>query len=150
MYCSTCGTLIDAQLSYCQRCGSRIVKTERKTQTPANLKDLTIVTGVVGLGGLGITLGLIAVLLNFHVDPTVLVILAALFLSAVFGITFWMTRQTSRMFNASQSAKETFAEPIQLNTSAAAQLEEPRIPAPSIVENTTRTLDEVRLANKRV
>ncbi len=80
----------------------RLVKAEATTTSPTNLKDLTIVTGVVGIGGLGITLGLIAVLLNYKVDPTVLVILAALFLSAVFGITFWMIRQTSRMFNASQ------------------------------------------------
>ena len=150
MYCSTCGALIDSKLSYCQRCGLRLVKAEATTTSPTNLKDLTIVTGVVGLGGLGITLGLIAVLLNYKVDPTVLVILAALFLSAVFGITFWMTRQTSRMFNASQRPKEDFSEQSQLNSPVAARRAEPRTPAASVIENTTRTLDEVLVERKRV
>jgi len=119
----------------------RLVKTEAAA-SPTNLKDLTIVTGVVGLGGLGITLGLIAVLLNYNIDPTVLVILAALFLSAVFGITFWMIRQTSRMFNASQPAKDAFAQPIQINSPTATQLESPRQPAMSVTDTTTRTLDK--------
>ncbi|MBA3334052.1 MAG: hypothetical protein H0T08_00410 [Acidobacteria bacterium] len=150
MYCSTCGALIDSKLSYCQRCGMRIVKAATAATSPTNLKDLTIVTGGVGLGGLGITLGLVAVLLNYNVDPTVLVILAALFLSAVFGITFWMTRQTSRMFNASQFPKEDFSEQSQLNSSGAAQITESRIPAASIIENTTRTLNEVLVERKQI
>ncbi len=149
MYCSTCGTLIDSKFSYCQRCGARIAKATAAA-SPTNLKDLTIVTGGVGLGGLGITLGLIAVLLNYNVDPTVLVLLAALFLSAVFGITFWMTRQTSRMFNASQPSKEKFSEQAQLNSPGAAQLEEQRVPAASVIENTTRTLDEVLVDRNRI
>ncbi len=45
MYCSTCGALIDSKLSYCQRCGMRIVKAATAATSPTNLKDLTIVTG---------------------------------------------------------------------------------------------------------
>lgn len=145
MYCSTCGITIDSQLSYCQRCGSRIVKASDTKQSPTNLKDLTIVTGVVGLGGLGITLGLIAVLLNFRVDPTVIVILSLAFLCAVFGITFWMTQQTQRIFNASLNAQENLPEPAQINSRSAAQLEEPRQPPASVIENTTRTLNKIPL-----
>ncbi|MEJ7698097.1 MAG: hypothetical protein WKF71_00385 [Pyrinomonadaceae bacterium] len=71
-------------------------------------------------------------------------------MSAVFGITFWMTRQTSRMFNASQPSKEKFSEQAQLNSPGAAQLEEQRVPAASVIENTTRTLDEVLVDRNRV
>lgn len=143
MYCATCGTTVNSKLSYCQRCGSQIVKASAVEKSPTNLKDLTIVTGVVGLGGLGITLGLIVVLLNFNVVPTVVVILALAFLCAVFGITFWMTQQTSKMFNAAQNPPENLPEPAQINLRNAARLEEPRQPPASVVENTTRTLDEV-------
>lgn len=144
MYCSTCGTLVDSQLSFCQRCGARIVKAGAM-QSPTNLKDLTIVTGVVGIGGLGITLGLIAVLLNYNVVPQVIVILALAFLCAVFGITFWMTQQTSRIFNASQTTPENSPEPAQINPPNAAQLAERREPAASVIENTTRTLDKTKV-----
>lgn len=143
MYCATCGTTVNSKLSYCQRCGSQIVKASNAKESPTNLKDLTIVTGVVGLGGLGITLGLIAVLLDYKVDPTVIVILSLAFLCAVFGITFWMTQQTSKMFNAAQNSPENLPEPAQINSRSAAQLEEARQPPASVVENTTRTLDEV-------
>lgn len=145
MYCSTCGTTIDSQLSYCQRCGSRIVKASAAKQSPTNLKDLTIVTGVVGLGGLGITLGLIVVLLNYSVAPQIIVMLALAFLCAVFGITFWMTQQTQRIFNASLNTHENLPEPAQINLRSAAQLEEPRQPPASVIENTTRTLDKIPL-----
>lgn len=145
MYCANCGTTIDSKLSFCQSCGSRIVKASGGKESPTNLKDLTIVTGVVGLGGLGITLGLIAVLLNFSVNPTVMVILALAFLCAVFGITFWMTQQTSKMLNESRSAPENQPEPAHINQPNAAQLSEWREMPASVIENTTRTLDKTKI-----
>ncbi|MBA2620241.1 MAG: hypothetical protein H0U87_03470 [Acidobacteria bacterium] len=145
MYCSTCGTFIDSKLSYCQRCGARIAKASAAPTNPTNLQDLTIITGVVGIGGLGITLGLIAVLLNYNVVPQVIVILALAFLCAVFGITFWMTQQTSRIFNAWQPAPENSPESAQINQPNAAQLAEWREPAASVIENTTRTLDKTKV-----
>ncbi len=144
MYCSTCGTLVDSKLSFCQRCGARITKAGAM-QSPANLKDLTIVTGGVGIAGLGITLGLISVLLNYNVVPQVIVILALAFLCAVFGITFWMTQQTSRIFNASLAAQKNSPEPAQINQPNAAQLAEWGEPAASVIENTTRTLDKTKV-----
>jgi hypothetical protein len=99
-------------------------------------------TGFVGLGGLGLTVGLIAILLNFSVHSEVVVMLALAFLTAVFGISFLMIQQISRMTNTSQASSKNVFENSQLSSSNTAQLEEPRIPAASVTENTTRTLEK--------
>ncbi len=143
MYCSTCGTEIKAELNYCSRCGARVDKIAvgNKSET---LEYLSMATGFVGLGGLGLTVGLIAILLNYSVAPQVIVIITLAFLSAVFGISFLMVQQISRMAKSS-SGEKTFekANPVQLGAVNTAQLEEYRQPAQSVTENTTRTLDEV-------
>ena len=64
MYCSTCGTLINTELNYCNRCGARVDKLTTVENSSA-LEYLSMATGFVGLGGLGLTVGLIAILLNF-------------------------------------------------------------------------------------
>ena len=82
-------------------------------------------TGFVGLGGLGLTVGLIAILLNYHIAPTAIVIITLAFLSAVFGISSLMIQQISRMAKSSSSEK-TFekANPAQIVPINTAQLEE--------------------------
>jgi len=141
MYCSTCGTLINTELNYCNRCGARVDKLATVENSSAT-GYLSMATGFVGLGGLGLTVGLIAILLKHGVVPEAVVILAIAFLATIFGMTFMMIRQISQMSNAALPAKEkAFASP-QLNSPPAAQLEEPRQPARSVTENTTRTLEK--------
>ena len=96
MYCSACGNLLDAKLNYCNRCGARIDKLAT-TENSTGLEYLSMATGFVGLGGLGLTVGLIAILLNFNVLPQVIVIITLAFLSTVFGISFFMIQQISRI-----------------------------------------------------
>ena len=141
MYCATCGSLLNQELNYCNRCGARVDK-------PAIVGDssatgyLSMATGFVGLGGLGLTVGLIAILLKNGVVIEAVVMLALAFLAAVFGMTFLMIRQISQMTNASQPSRKNVFENSQLNSPNTAQLEEPRIPAASVTENTTRTLEK--------
>jgi Tfp pilus assembly protein PilO len=92
---------------------------------------------------LGLTIGLIAILLNYSVVPQVIVILSLAFLLAVFGITSLMIQQISRM-TESNSGEKTLekAKPVQFGAVNTAQLEEYRQPAMSITETTTRTLDK--------
>ncbi len=143
MYCSTCGTEIKAELNYCSRCGARVDKLAVGDKSEA-LESLSMSTCFVGLGGLGLTVGLIAILLNYNVIPQVIVMLTFAFLSAVFGISFLMIQQLSRMTNSSTSEKILEkANPVQFGAVNTAQLEEYRQPAQSVTENTTRTLDEV-------
>jgi len=140
MYCSTCGSLIKAELNYCNRCGARVDKLATVGNSPATAY-LSMATGFVGLGGLGLTVGLIAILLKHAVVPEAVVMLALAFLVTVFGMTFLMLRQISQMSNALPPKKEKFYEKPQLNSPSTAQLEEPRQPARSVTENTTRTLE---------
>ena len=143
MYCSTCGTLLDAKLNYCNRCGARIDKLAT-TENSTGLEYLSMATGFVGLGGLGLTVGLIAILLNFNVIPQVIVIITLAFLSAVFGISFLMIQQISSMSKiASGERAYEKPSPAQLGTINTAQLEEYQQPAQSVTEHTTRTLDKI-------
>ena len=149
MYCSSCGTLIDTKLNYCKQCGARIDKLAT-TKNSTGLEYLSMATGFVGLGGLGLTVGLIAILLNYSVIPQVIVIITLAFLCAVFGISCLMIQQISRM-TKSDSGEKTFekSNPAQLGAAInTAQLEERREPARSVTENTTRTLDEVLIERK--
>ncbi len=139
MYCSTCGTVINNELNYCNRCGARVDKLVTVEKSSALM---SIATGFVGLGGLGLTVGLIAILLNFSVHSEVVVMLVMAFLTTVFGITFLMLRQISQMNNAAQISKKNTFENPQLNASNTAQLAEPRQPFMSVTENTTRTLEK--------
>lgn len=147
MYCSTCGTLIETKLNYCNRCGARIEKTAATTpEMSSSQQNLSMGAGFVGLGGLGLTLGLIAILLKNNVVIEAVVVLAMCFLATVFGISFLMIRQLSKII--SQPANKQISEkpnPATLGAPNTAQLEEHREPARSVVENTTRTFDKIPL-----
>ena len=145
MYCSTCGTLLDTKLNYCKRCGARIEKLAT-TESTGGLQSLSMSAGFVGLGGLGLTVGLIAILLKNNVVIEAVVILAMCFLATVFGITFLMMRQLSRM-TMPATGEQIPEKPnlVQLGATNTAQLEEYRQPAQSVTEHTTRTLEEVSL-----
>ncbi len=142
MYCSNCGTLINTELNYCNRCGARVDKLAASENKSEALEYLSMATGFVGLGGLGLTVGLIAILLNFGVIPQVVVMLVIAFLATVFGISFLLIQQISRMTNVSLTSKKNSSEKAQLNSPNTAQLEERREPVLSVTENTTRTLEK--------
>jgi predicted PurR-regulated permease PerM len=144
MYCSTCGNEIKTELNYCNRCGARVDKTGGGDNSGASY--LSMATGFVCLGGLGLTVGLIAMLLRNNVAPTVIVILALAFLCAVFGISVLMIQQISRMTKSLPGEKiSDRTNPAQLDAINTAQLNEYRQPAHSVTENTTRTLDKTKV-----
>lgn len=144
MYCSTCGTLINTELNYCNRCGARVDKLATVEKSPATVY-LAMATGFVSLGGLGLTVGLIAVLLKNAMPPQVIIIALVCFLATVFGISFFLIQQLSKLINASISPKENYSEkskPAELGAINTAQLPEHREPVGSVTENTTRTLEK--------
>ncbi len=145
MYCSTCGTLIDTKLNYCNRCGVRIEKLAAAENTNS-LQNLSMGAGFIGLGGLGLTVGLIAILLKNNVTIEAIVILAMCFPATIFGITFLMIRHLSKMTNQISNGQiSEKPNPAQLGTINTAQLEEYHQPAQSVTEHTTRTLEEISL-----
>lgn len=151
MYCSTCSSLIDENLNYCNRCGSRVAKAElavRDEATVSVLKILSVSTGWVGVVGLGGLIGLIAILVNNHVVPELIAILCLLFAATAFGICFMLTRQISRLTQTALPAKENAQQKSaseQLNTPATGQIEAPPAAFRSVTENTTRTLDKTKV-----
>jgi len=143
MYCAACGTLINQGLNYCSRCGARVDKIATMEESPTAY--VSMATGFVGLGGLGLTVGLIAILLNHNVVPQVVVILTLAFLCTVFGISFHLIQQLSKLIDASISPKGNYSEkskPAELGTINTAQLPEHHEPVRSVTENTTRTLEK--------
>ena len=146
MYCANCGSLINEELNYCNRCGTRVAKDELAKQsdsTAAALKSLSTVTGITVFVGLGSLIGLLAILVGNHVIPELITIITIAFLLTVFGICFLLIRQISRLTGTAISEKETLKQkpaPEQLNAPAAGQIESPRRAFISVTENTTRTL----------
>ena len=143
MYCSACGSLIKPELNYCNRCGARVDKLTTTTVKPSSaIGVLSAATGIVGIGGLGLTVGLIALLLTFAVKSEVVVMLTLAFLATVFGIILLMLRQITQMNGSAQISNENTFENPKLNAPNTAQLAELRQPTTSVTENTTRTLEK--------
>ncbi len=155
MYCATCGSLIDEKLNYCNRCGNRVAKDGeliKQTDSTASLvRNLSISTDIVGVAGLGGLIGLIAILAGNagnRAAPELIVILSILFLATTFGICFLLTRQISRLTGNLISTKENSKQkssPEQLNSPITRQIESPRESFVSVTENTTRTLDKIKV-----
>lgn len=153
MYCQSCGNQINDDLSFCNRCGNRVIKNELATRgASANtsvLKSLSIATGFVGVIGSGGLLALIIIIVSERIESPAAFLFALLFAATVFGICFMMTRQISRLAGVASSdlpVKPIFKirrEPEQLNPAdAAAEFQSPAKSFRSVTENTTRTLDK--------
>ena len=145
MYCESCGKKIDESLNYCNGCGASL-RTEVRSQKSlaafliAGL-TITAITGFV----------ILAVLMAFLVDRVMpriepLFVFGMVFLLALFGISFLIMRQVSRIIDHELKARDLpkrVAEPlVQLPTRSTNQLDEFREPA-TVTDATTRTLENV-------
>lgn len=154
MYCERCGKQIDDALNFCNACGAQLRKKEKSEQQSV-LNTLITALIVVCTAGLGVLVGLMAILLDKLPNPEPVFIFALFYLATLFGISFMITRQISKLIDAKLQGKEPdFQQPgrreeplVQLPAKTTAELEEYRQPA-SVVENTTRTLDEVRIRER--
>lgn len=104
---------------------------------------------LVVMFGLGILIGLTAVLLDKNVPHGGVGAIIALYLAAVFGICFMLARQASRLIEFRSRRPEADHESQRresyLPPTEAKRIDEYRQPASSIVESTTRTLDESKI-----
>lgn len=157
MYCPNCGKDVNEKLKYCSGCGERLSKADEidKDGTPGKMLDNVLTTiFLVVMFGLGILVGLVAVLLDNSVEPKFVMFISVAYLAAVFGICYHLLTQVPKLIDAKlrpreqAPAPETAVPPVQLPSVPTNQLEEFREPA-SVVENTTRTLDEVPRAKNQ-
>jgi hypothetical protein len=150
MYCERCGKKIDEALNFCNSCGAQLRKEKDEKETV--LSSLVVALIVVSTSGLGVLVGLMAILLNTLRSPEPAFVLAIFYLATLFGIVFMIMRQISKLIDLkltgkgdAESTRNNRDEPlVQLPPKTTAQLEEYRQPA-SVVDSTTRTLDEVKL-----
>lgn len=147
MFCPNCGKTVNQKLKYCNGCGERLSKAAEidKDGMPGKMLDNILTTlFLVVMFGLGILVGLVAVLLGNNVEPRFVMFIAIAYLAAVFGICYTLLSQVPKLIDAKLKSRtdsyESFSQP-QLEPITTAQLEEFREPA-SVIENTTRTLDK--------
>jgi hypothetical protein len=149
MYCSKCGIAVSDGLKYCKNCGERLAMDEDKHGTPGKMLDNVLTTlFLVVMFGLGILVGLVAVLLGNNVEPKFVVFISIAYLAAVFGICYTLLSQVPKLIDAKlnkRTASTEFVPLVQLPPQTTAQLESYREPAMSVTEHTTRTLDKVPL-----
>jgi len=154
MYCSNCGNAVNEKLKYCNSCGERLVKEkDDKNSVPGKMLDNILTTlFLVAMFGLGILVGLVAVLLGNGVPKEAVTIIAVAYLAAVFGICFMLLGHVKKLVDFKLSGfvqdSDQVAHPQLLKPKTTAQLDEYKQPA-SVTEHTTRTLDKVAVSRDR-
>ena len=149
MYCSNCGNAVTAELKFCKQCGERLARDDDKDGTPGKMLDNILTTlFLVVMFGLGILVGLVAVLMDKSIETKYVVMIAVAYLGAIFGICYTLLSQVPKLVDAKlnrnrPAAAPDFVPPVQLNARTTAHLDEFHQPASSITEHTTKTLEEV-------
>src|SRR5688572_26633027 len=147
MYCSACGTKLQLDLNYCNRCGQRVGPDTEKSSLAESLSSSL---GYVGSAGFIAYIFVVIALVKNGVPGNQVIFITAFYFAALFGICFLILRQTQLFSGKSETArrprpKEEDVTPY-IKPVTTAQLEEAsEAGIGSVVENTTRTLDEVRV-----
>jgi len=154
MYCSSCGSAVTPGLSYCNRCGAEL-NAKPATEKPGGAKESQLreylVWAILGVsvGGLGVLIGLMAVMKNeLHLANGLIVLFSLLsfaLLLAAESIFIWLLLSSQRR---AQSREKEAAAITQLEGTTTKELGEPQErllaePAVSVTEHTTRTLEPV-------
>ena len=153
MYCPTCGKTVSEGLKYCNSCGVRLTpETVDKGDAPGKmLNNILNTLGAIVVLGLGILVGLVAVLLGNGVKPDIVGALAFFYLLTLFGICFTLIRQVPKLIDAKlkgwNNTVNITSQP-QLSPQTTGQLDEYREPLMSVTDHTTKTLDRTPLAKR--
>jgi len=149
MYCSTCGTALSPELSFCNRCGTQLRKEKASDHERPVASSLITAVVLVAIFGLGLIVGGAIALRaggQFHED-IVAGFMAMSFL-IVGAVEIMLMRQLSRMLGKDRERKqlESSQQPlfqpavVPANELRAAHLRAASEPITSVTENTTRTL----------
>ena len=139
MYCSTCGSAVAQNLSYCSRCGAKL----RSAETSLTLDSLVWAIVSLLIAGVGVIIGLMAVMKNVvGLNEGIIVIVTALSFLALLTAEGVLIRILLGAWKGARGADEAAAPKGQKTR----ELEEaqPRAlpePVPSVTEQTTRTFE---------
>lgn len=148
MHCPNCGKIVNKSLKYCKDCGERLSKADEidKDGAPGKMLDNILTTlFLVVMFGMGILVGLVAVMLGNNVRTEVVTTIVIAYLTVIFAICLMLARQVPKLIDARLKSTDQVhdTEPYQLRPLTTAQLEEFREPVMSVTEHTTKTLDKV-------
>ena len=153
MYCPSCGKTVNEGLKYCNSCGVRLTRESAdKGDAPGKMLNniLRTLAAIVVLG-LGILVGLAAVLLSSGLKADTVAALVFFYLLTIFGICFTLIRQVPKLIDAKlkawNNAGDIPAMP-ELTPQTTGQLDEYREPVMSVTDRTTKTLDKVPIAER--
>ena len=143
MFCQFCGMPRAQGLSYCNRCGADLRERKESTPTAAIGAMLTAIT-TLGVGGLVVMLFGALMLRKAGLTQDFIAVFM-LFTFLIVSITeFMLIRNLSKLTSATENKTHFLPAPPMhqdMRLPPAGNLGEP---VPSVVENTTRTLDYVR------
>jgi uncharacterized OB-fold protein len=154
MYCSSCGTESTPGLNYCNRCGASL-GTQALATTSISLTKPTFILSVAVimitlLGFTALIKGATELARNeFSKDPVMAMIILGM--ATILAIDIMLIKQLSRLVSASigtgaPTRTKEMAAPRQTSRQLNAP---PPEPAPSVTENTTRTLEPVYRESNR-
>ena len=148
MYCSSCGSAVPTNLTYCNKCGARLGSSKTVSLTrPAELPPESLVWAICGIFimGTGVMIGLLAVLkevVGFNLGLIAAVMLLGfglmVALESVLVYLLLSGRKAARRTEESYELRED--KPLELNEPQRGMLQEP--PA-SVTEHTTRTFEPI-------
>src|SRR5215470_7259653 len=149
MYCSTCGSAIPANLSYCKICGAKLtVTTAAIPDVPANAFPESLVFGMVGtlVFGTGVVMGLMAVMSKVGFELGIIIGFSLLILLLMFVIE-------ALLIYLMLSAKRDARKRQQLIEQTISEIEEGRAPLlsepiSSVTEHTTRSFQPIHIDQK--
>ncbi len=151
MYCAGCGTEIQSGLNYCSRCGRRVAE-EVSFGKQIWTNPLAIVGQTAGIGFLAYIF-ILLVLTKSGATPNLFVPITFFYFAALFGICFLILQHGRSVSDSAKTAAPPHDDtnaPAYLRPATTAQLEEAReFDIGSVTDATTRTLDEVRVGEKR-
>lgn len=146
MYCSSCGSALAQNLSYCNRCGTKVSGAKADSiSKPAELYSVSLVNGIaaVFIVGLGAIIGLMAVMkkvIGFDLDIILAITIFCLVL--MLAVESVLIRLLVKHRRDAQNVDDT-APPKGHTTKelGEARVLETLAPVPSVTEHTTRAFE---------
>ena len=148
MYCSSCGSAVPTNLTYCNKCGERLSSSKTMSLTrPSELPTESLVWAICGIFimGTGVMIGLLAVLkevvgFNLGLIAAVMLLGFGLMVALESVLVYLLLSGRKAASHTEESYESREARPLELNEPQRGMLQEP--PA-SVTEHTTRTFEPI-------
>lgn len=147
MYCATCGKALVENQNFCNNCGAR---TGRGELTTNSIKGSAVAPAWIGIAGLIGFIFVLRILLESRLDTSAVVIILMAYLVTVFLLCAMLIGQFWKSPAVAKTVQpEDYTPPKNFRAAGVetARLNEYHEPA-SVVENTTRTLDQELVERK--